>query len=125
MSKNLFVPTGNVSFGSTAILALLTAVLLLAGCGGQPPASTNSAGEPASRPAPAVDAAQIIEQNRKLNNSRDSVMKLRARIQVENPAAQLTPIPPEVEMTTSRKRTADGGEVMLVEFTAPPTQRDL
>jgi hypothetical protein len=107
------------------VAAVLAMALLLAGCNRNSTTSSNNAAEPASRPAPAMDAAQIIEQNRKLDDSRDSVMKLRASIQVENPATQLTPIPPEVQMTQYRKRAADGSEMMLVEFTAPPTQRDL
>src|SRR5205085_7049441 len=77
------------------------------------------------RPAAGVDAAQIIARSRKLDDSRDSVMKLRARIQVENPAAEMIPIPPEVQVTMYRKRTADGGAIMRVDFTAPPTERDL
>ena len=104
--------------------AVLAAVLLLAGCNGKSTTSPNNASPP-SPAAPTVDAAQIIERNRNLDNIRDSVMKLRARIQVENPAAQLIPIPPEVQVTQYRKRAAGGGETMLVEFTAPPTQRDL
>ncbi|MEN3336051.1 MAG: hypothetical protein V7641_5416 [Blastocatellia bacterium] len=107
------------------VAAVLAMALLLVGCNRNSTTNSNSAAEPASRPAPAVDAAQIIERNRKLDDSRDSVMKLRVRIQVENPASQLTPIPPEVQMTHYRKRAADGSEMMLVEFTAPPTQRDL
>src|SRR5947199_2948713 len=107
------------------VAAVLAMALLLVGCNHNSTTNSNNAAEPASRPAPAMDAAQIIEQNRKLDNSRDSVMKLRASIQIENPAAQLTPITPEVQMTQYRKRAADGSEMMRVEFTAPPTQRDL
>lgn len=107
------------------VAAVLAMALLLAGCNRNSTTNSNSAAEPASRPAPAMEAAQIIEQNRKLDDSRDNVMKLRASIQVENPATQLTPIPPEVQVTQYRKRAADGSEMMLVEFTAPPTQRDL
>jgi Outer membrane lipoprotein-sorting protein len=107
------------------VAAVFAAALLLAGCNGKSTTSSNNAAAPPNRSAPEMDAAQVIERNRKLDNVRDSVMKLRARIQVENPATQLTAIPPEVQMTQYRKRAADGSEVMLVEFTAPPTQRDL
>lgn len=107
------------------VATVLAMALLLVGCNRNSTTNSNNAAEPASRPAPTIEAAQIIEQNRKLDDSRDNVMKLRARIQVENPATQLTPIPPEVQMTQYRKRAADGSEMMLVEFTAPPTQRDL
>jgi hypothetical protein len=108
-----------------SVAAVLAMALLLAGCNRNSTTNSNNAAEPTSRPAPAMDATQIIEQNRKLDDSRDYVMKLRAGIQVENPASQLTPVPPEVQMTQYRKRAADGSEMMLVEFTAPPTQRDL
>jgi Outer membrane lipoprotein-sorting protein len=107
------------------VVALLAAALLLAACSHNSTRDSKNVNAPASPAAPAMDAAQVIEQNRKLDDSRDSVMKLRARIVVENPAAQLTPIPPEVQMTQYRKRAADGSEMLLVEFTAPPTQRDL
>jgi len=107
------------------VAGLLAAALLISGCNRNSTTDSKNTAEPASQPAPAMDAAQIIERNRKLDDSRDSVMKLRVRIEVENPAAQLTPIPPEVQVTQYRKRAADGSEMLLVEFTAPPTQRDL
>jgi Outer membrane lipoprotein-sorting protein len=107
------------------LAAIVLAVLLLAACNHNTSNNTNSATEPTGPLAPTIDAAQIISRTRQLDDSRDSVMKLRARIVVENPAAQLTAIPPEVLMTIYRKRAADGSQVMRIDFTAPPTQRDL
>ena len=103
----------------------VAAALLVSSCGDHPASDGAAGGAPTTPSTPRMPVAEILERNRKLDDSRDSVQKMRARIQVENPASQLTPIPPEVQMTVYRKRMADGGETMLVEFTAPPTQRDL
>lgn len=78
----------------------------------------NSSAQPANSGSTMMDAAQIIERNRALDNSRDSTMKLRARIQGSDG------VPPEVAMTVYRKREADGRMLMLVEFTSPPQERD-
>jgi hypothetical protein len=84
--------------------------------------STNT--DTATKPSAGTTVDTILEKNRKLEDSHDSVVKMRAKIQVGNPAAQLTPIPPQVEMTVSTKRSASG-QSMLVEFTSPASQRDL
>lgn len=115
------VSTRRKAFGLACVLALT-----LIGCDNKPN-NSNLDTKPAvtaSVPAPAVDAAQIIARNRKLDDSRDSSMKLRARIHVDSNAPLEVPIPPEVQVTILRKRQADGGQVMLVEFTAPPQERD-
>jgi Outer membrane lipoprotein-sorting protein len=78
----------------------------------------NSSAQPASPASPAVDASQLIERNRALDNSRDSTMKLRARIEGSDTA------PPEVAMTVYRKHASDGRLLMLVEFTSPLQERD-
>ena len=106
-------------------VAILTLATWLVGCNNNPAPATNSTSEAPAKPASGMDVAQITERNRKLNDSHDSVMKLRAKIHVENPAAQLTLIPPEVRMTLYTKQQASGGEIMLAQFTAPPTQKDL
>ena len=107
------------------LLVFLAGVIALAGCDHSPATNSNNVAEPAKPSAPAVDAAQLINQYRKLDTSRDSAMTLRVRIHVENPATQLTPVPPEIQLKQYSKRAADGGEVILVEFTSPPDQRDL
>lgn len=107
------------------LTAITSVVLLLAACNSNTSHNANRTAEAPASSAPAIDAAQIIGRTRQLDDSRDSMMKLRARIEVENPSAQLTPIPPAVQMTMYRKRAADGGQVMRVDFTAPPIERDL
>jgi hypothetical protein len=101
--------------------------LTLAGCDNKPTTNNNVETKPAtptSAPAPAGDAAQIMARNRKLDDSRDSSSKMRARIHVDSNAALEVPIPSEVQLTILRKRQADGGQALLVEFTAPPQERD-
>jgi hypothetical protein len=78
----------------------------------------NSNAQPASSASITADAAQILARNRALDNSRDSTMQLRARIQGSDG------VPPEVAMTVYRKREADGRMLMLVEFTSPLQERD-
>jgi hypothetical protein len=108
-------------------LGLACALILpLAGCDNKPN-NSNAETKPVtttSAPVPAVDAAQLIARNRKLDDSRDSTTKLRARIHVESNAQLEMPIPPEVQLAILRKRQPDGGQAMLVEFTAPPQERD-
>src|ERR1041384_1156745 len=90
----------------------------LAGCDNKPNTSNSNAETkpvtPTSAPAPASDAAQIIARNRKLDDSRDSSTKLRARIRVDSNAATEVPIPAEVQVTILRKRQADNGQAPLV-----------
>jgi hypothetical protein len=103
-----------------AWLVLSCALMTFTACnnnGGGPDKKTaNSSAQPAP-PAPA-DATQILARNRALDNSRDSTMQLRARIQGSDG------VPPEVAMTVYRKRGADGRLLMLVEFTSPVQERD-
>lgn len=104
-----------------AWIILSCALMTFYGCGrnddGADKKPANSSAQPAA-PAPAADASQIIERNRTLDNSRDSTMKLTARIQGADG------VPPEVAMTVYRKREADGRLLMLIEFTSPPQERD-
>ena len=105
--------------------SLLALAMTFAACSNNASNNANGTAAPPVASTPTIDAAQVIERTRQLDGSRDSVTKLRARITVENPATQLTPIPPEVQVTMYRKRAADGGQLMRVDFTAPPTERDL
>jgi hypothetical protein len=105
-----------------ACLMLACALLTLSGCNNSGSKTdnrpANSSAQPASPASTAVDASQIIERNRALDNSRDSTVKLRARIEGSDTA------PPEVAMTIYRKRADDGRLLMLIEFTSPPLERD-
>ncbi|HVG20618.1 MAG TPA: outer membrane lipoprotein-sorting protein [Blastocatellia bacterium] len=107
--------------GRIARLALSCALMTFYGCdrnGGPDKRPADGGARPATSAAAAADATQILERNRALDNSRDSTMKLTARIQ------GAYGVPPEVAMTVYRKREADGRLLMLVEFTSPPQERD-
>ncbi|HXG92574.1 MAG TPA: outer membrane lipoprotein-sorting protein [Blastocatellia bacterium] len=67
------------------------------------------------------NAAQIIERYRALDNSSDSVMKLRATI---TGAGEKANAPSQVELTIYRKRKPDGTRMMFIEFTSPAQERD-
>ncbi len=88
--------------------------ITLAGCGKQ----TNTTNNTSQSAQPSVDVAQLIERYRALDDSRDSTMKMRAKIEGGSSG------PPEVQMNIYRKRMADGTKVMLIEFTAPDQERD-
>ncbi|HSB12464.1 MAG TPA: outer membrane lipoprotein-sorting protein [Blastocatellia bacterium] len=63
-----------------------------------------------------------MERYRALDNSRDSTVRLRARV---TPIAEVEPgAPGQLQLTIYRKRAADGRILILVEFTAPPEERD-
>ena len=104
-----------------ACLVFACALMTFFGCnknGDQDKKSANSSAQPASAASTTMDASQIIERNRALDNSHDSRVKVKARIQGSEGA------PPEVEMTVYRKREANGNMLMLIEFTAPAQERD-
>jgi len=100
---------------SRALLLACALSIALAGCGKQTNTTTTNTSQSAQ---PSVDVAQLIERYRALDDSRDSRMKLRAKIEDSNGG------PPEVQMNIYRKRMADGTKVMLIEFTAPEQERD-
>jgi hypothetical protein len=94
---------------STPLLLALTLLAALAGCDNKPPASNGSQPVTASGP----DASEIVKRYLATGNIRDSVLKMRARITDENaPSESRAPI----ELTIYRKRSADGAQIMLVEF---------
>ena len=80
----------------------------LAGCykSPEPPAA-----EPANATGPG--APEILKKSRPLSSSKDSAIKMQARI-TDLDAASASPV--QVELTIQRKRADDGGESMLVEF---------
>ena len=107
-----------VEFTSARSRALLLACALsiaLAGCGKQTNTITTNTSQSAQ---PSVDVAQLVKQYRALDDSRDSTMKMRAKIEGGSGG------PPEVQMNIYRKRMADASKVMLIEFTAPDQERD-
>lgn len=105
------------SEGRVILLVSLISIALI-GCqkeGGNPAKTASSTSVPASS---AVDVAQLVSRYRALDDSRDSALKMRARIESQDGG------PPEVRMTVYRKRASDGGKVMLIEFTSPERERD-
>lgn len=95
----------------TPLLLALTLSAAFVGCDNKP-ASSN--GQPASTSGP--DTSEIIKRFLATGDSRDSAIKMRARITDENaPSESRGPI----ELTIYRKRSADGGQIMLVEFNSP------
>lgn len=90
--------------------------IALAGCG-KPAGNTNTAAPPNSA-QPSVDVAKLVEKYRALDDSRDSTMKMRAKIEGADGG------PPEVQMNIYRKRMADNSKAMLIEFTSPAQERD-
>ncbi|HET9533588.1 MAG TPA: outer membrane lipoprotein-sorting protein [Blastocatellia bacterium] len=81
------------------------------------PANTASP-PPASKTDTSREAEQIVEKSRALDSSRGSVSNLKARI-VEADGSSRT-----VQLRIYRKRQEDGRQIMLIEFTAPPEERD-
>jgi hypothetical protein len=104
-------------WGRALLLACMISIALN-GCD-KSEGNLNKSAPQGSAQAPAdVDIAQVVVRYRALDNSRDSMMKIRARIQGQDGG------PPEVQMTVYRKRAADGSKLMLVEFTSPAQERD-
>jgi predicted component of type VI protein secretion system len=102
------------SAGGRALLLACALSIAIAGCGKQTSTTSNTS----QSAQPSVDVAQLIERYRALDDSRDSTMKMRAKI------AGGSGGPPEVQMNIYRKRMADASKVMLIEFTAPEQERD-
>lgn len=109
-----FSPKGGKSaFSSRSSRATLLALAVLlpgalAGCykSTEPPAA-----QPANPSGP--EASEILRRYLAISDSKDSAIKMRARI-IDSDAASASPV--QVELTIHRKRSADGGETMLVEF---------
>jgi hypothetical protein len=102
------------------VASLFTLSVLAVSCNspssGQPerPASAPSTGKTDT----SREAEQIVEKYRSLDSSRDSTMRMQARIVEDGGSSRL------IHMTVYRKLQPDGRRVMLVEFTAPSEERD-
>ena len=69
-----------------------------------------------------MDGAPIIERYRALDDSRDSTVKLSARIkELTNPDPSASR---PIHLTIYRKRTLDGRILILIEFNSPAEERD-
>jgi hypothetical protein len=112
----------------SASLFLLIGITLLAvvldGCRNEANSRTATApNENTGTSSSGLDAASIIERNRALDNSRDSTMKLRARISGAENTEELN-APRQIQLTIYRKHEPDGRMLFLIEFTSPAEERD-
>lgn len=99
--------------GKSLLLSLALFSLGLAACDHK-----NEAGPNSNAPQPSSPSAeQIIERLGALDNTRNSAMKLRARIEESGGSK-------EVLMNMYRKREADGTQLMLAELVSPAVDRD-
>lgn len=101
----------------------ITLALLLTGCGRklEGTATLDNANSNAAA-ASAVDATPIIARYRAIDNSRDSITKLRAKISTSDSSG--LEAPRQVLFNMYRKRQPDGRQLILIEFTSPPEERD-
>ena len=97
-------------------VSLIALQMILTACGRN--GNSNTSGSHSK----AIDAAPIIERYRALDNSRDSTIKLRASIRASEGAGGDGPR--QIEFNIYRKRHPDGRHLILIEFTAPPEERD-
>ena len=113
-------PEGFKDYGTEAVfdlrprwvaLSMLIVLAAVTGCDAARPPSSNSA-QPASASGP--DASEIMKRYLATVDSRDSTLKMRARVTDGASSSSAT-----VELTIYRKRLADGAQMMLVEFNTP------
>jgi hypothetical protein len=104
------------------VIALL---LLMTSCGRklEGTATLDTANSNSGSASTAIDAAPIIERYRALDNSRDSSIRLRASITSASEGSGLD-APRQIAFNMYRKRQPDGRQLILIEFTAPPEERD-
>jgi outer membrane lipoprotein-sorting protein len=106
------------------LLALASSIVIsLTGCDKKPQGPLPATNENSRVNATGLSASQIIERNRALDNSHDSVAQTRAHISGPAGAEELN-APRELQMTIYRKREPDGRILMLIEFSSPAEERD-
>jgi hypothetical protein len=106
------------------MLLLIVVSFALAGCRSESnPNNSNTSNENITRSSSGPDAASIIEQNRALDSSHDSTMKMRARISGSGSSQELN-APREIQFTIYRKHEPDGRHLIVIEFTSPTEERD-
>ena len=92
-------------------------LLAFASCKSEP--GLNSHRTPsAAKPGAGLDSAKIVESFRAANAPDRSTIKLKVKIKDADQSSR------EVHLTTYRSRKPDGGQMMLIEFTAPAEERD-
>ncbi|HUK89947.1 MAG TPA: outer membrane lipoprotein-sorting protein [Blastocatellia bacterium] len=97
---------------------LAFAIFTCSGCSHSPSPEENQ--PPATTPAPnsSVDVKAVMDKYAALDTSHNSAIKLKAKIQRADGSSE------QVEFTMYREHEADGSQHLLVEFTAPPEERD-
>jgi hypothetical protein len=100
-------------------------LVLLAGCAKKPEgtATLDNGNSNASGAPSGIDAAPIIDRYRALDTSRDSTTMLRASISGASDSSRLK-TPQQILFNIYRKRQPDGRQLILIEFTSPPEERD-
>lgn len=108
---------------SCAVTAVFLLLTLLIACGrkSEGPFKPDSAHE-INNP-PELEASQIIQRYRALDNSHDSAIRMRAKITDQRQTEELN-APGQLQLTMYRKREPDGRLLMLIDFTAPAQERD-
>src|SRR6185369_3886945 len=107
-----------------SLLIAISALLLACdACGNKSNSNiSNAANENKEKSSSGPDAASIIERHRALDNSRDSITRMRARI--SGSSSEELAAPRQIQLTIYRKHEPDGRLVMLIEFTSPAEERD-
>jgi len=113
-------PRKSQTLAVTAVFLLLT---LSTACSreAQGPAKPDNANATSS--SSGLDASQIIERYRALDNSHDSTIRMRAKITGQAQTQGLN-APRQLQLTMYRKHEPDGRLLILIEFTAPAEERD-
>jgi len=92
-----------------------------AGCDKRAQQTSNTNRKIDSNTTTGPSAAEIVDRYRKLDDSRDSVTRLRAHISGQSEEMNAAH---DLQLTIYRKREADGRLLMLIDFIAPAEERD-
>jgi hypothetical protein len=108
--------------GRAAAVSLLVAAILLASCS-KPAVEENRAAatpaETASSSANSPPVAEIISRYESTDTSNDSSTKLKATVKSSGEDQAKS-----IQLTVHHKKESDGSQRYLVDFTAPPQERD-
>jgi len=107
------------------LIAIALLPILLLGCRNESNSNNNSnaANANTERSPSGPDAAAIIERYRALDDSHDSITRMRARISGSGSSEELTSVH-QIQLTMYRKHEPDGRLMILIEFTSPDEERD-
>jgi hypothetical protein len=106
---------------AVGVACAVLAALLVASCSRTPTNENRGSETPvqpgASGASPAVD--DIISRYESLDNSVDSTTRLKASVQSQNGSKSEA-----IQLTIFRKKEPDGTQHYMIDFTAPPEERD-